>query len=222
MCCVSDFDSSYRQFRSLGLPRWVFLQAQRRAHERPAHGRTHIAHKIMPGRSMRLLALPGGFSKRSQHVPRRNGHETQNYPKLGFRRECSLVRRNSSRRCFEVASLFWTSTTQRRTLPARFELRLKPLSTSWAFPDFSLGWLFAERSLQHLLCGRQLLIIQDPQFRPAFVRWQPTRRTGKQAVANHTADSLSIEYMLQVVDHQCVLCAVDSLHNRLVGERLSV
>jgi hypothetical protein len=29
MCCVSDFDSSYREFRFLGLPRWVFLQAQR-------------------------------------------------------------------------------------------------------------------------------------------------------------------------------------------------
>jgi hypothetical protein len=34
MCRLSDFDSPYREFRFLGLPRWVFLQAQRLGNER--------------------------------------------------------------------------------------------------------------------------------------------------------------------------------------------
>jgi hypothetical protein len=56
MCRASDFDSSYREFQFLALLRWVFLQAQRRAHEPRASVCARVSMRLLGADTTHLAA----------------------------------------------------------------------------------------------------------------------------------------------------------------------
>src|SRR5262249_14660867 len=119
------------------------------------------------------------------------------------------------RRGFAIGGLDDGGAPPDRALPARLELRLEAFAALRTLPRRGArAVVLLERSLDDPLGASQPGIVADPELRPAFGRRQTTERARQVTVPHDAGDSIGLEHVPQVVDHERVLGAVDSGHDR--------